>query len=1021
VEPVWRIEMLGTLRVSREESSVGRFRTRRVALLLAHLAVYRTRLHFRDEIGELLWPESEPETIRRNLRQALFSLRHVLEPPPLPPGSILQVQQSRLRLNPDLVATDVADFDRAVAEARKGGPGAIKALHRAIDLYKGDLLPGFDEDWIIQERIRLEDLYVFALRQLVEHSRKAGDSGETIQYLHLALAKEPLNEEWHLALMREYIDSGRPQSAIKQFDELTAVLQEHLACDPSEEAYELRERAQSGPRVTPARVLDPTPEPAPSIEEASEELPKVIRLPVQITRFCGRQEEIEFTLDHLLRRHARLTTLVGPAGTGKTRLSIEVGRRLGDSGEWNVWFVPLADLADGALVLDAILDTLRARRSTEQDPLDQLRGSLHGRDQNLIILDNLEHIIEEATPYIAQIVERVPNLQLLVTSRQTLRLAAEHQIAIPPLPIPFASDHAPMADREELARLAEFSSIQLFVDRCQAIRPDFQLTLSNSRAVSNICAQLEGIPLAIELAAGLSGSFAPSQLAFHLQKRLTALTSRRRDMPIRHRSLRAAIDYSFDTLTPDLQRLFAGLSVFRSGFTVEAAYEVCYRDRFEVGESGAALRRYPHDGCLDMLMELQERSLIRSEGSDDNLPELRFRMLETFRQYAEEHLAVEEFGELRKRQAEFFRTHPAKPDYTPTTEERTRRHLWITREFDNYIAALDYYLEQDQVEPCIELLGTLLTTWTSRGPRSIERGYIRQIADRASTRQVEPNARILLLRMLGTTFIRSSEYWAAYRVCQTALKVAEENNLPEQIAVCHLALATCSGYLGNLDDCLVFSERVLEILPEDSVGLRERAYLGIGAVRWGRGESEAAEAAFMQASEHSARTRGGEPDTLILYNLARVCLDDGRLDEAMSRLGEAMRICRRMHDEFGLATCLSLVSRYHWLKGSLSAAIATGHEALLKHRETDFLHWSLLGIFQQALILVDMKEWETSTILLAATQGIGKPARVPDERDHVAAIAKIKANVSPGQFERAWARGLAMGAEEAFRIALQYK
>lgn len=1002
MEAIWRIEMLGTLRASHGETSTSKFRTRRVALLLAQLAFYRTRLHFRDEIGETLWPDSDPEAIRRNLRQALFSLRHVLEPPHLPAGSILQVQQSRLRLNPDLVTTDVVEFERAIDEARK--MVSIQPLLRAVDLYKGELLPGFEDDWIVQERIRLEDLYVYALRHLIDHYRAEGNVAETVHFLELAIQHDPLGEEWRVELIQEFLGSGRPESAVQQYEDLARRLGE-LEYEPGEAAQELLKKAKSNP----SRDVVPI---ARQESVSSEAVQRVVRLPVQVTRFCGRQEEINLVTTQLTRPQAQLTSLIGPAGTGKTRLSIEVGRRLAEVGDWNIWFVPLADLTDGSLILDAILETLRARRSTEQDPYQQLREALHGHDRNLIILDNLEHIVDQAAPHIADLLSRIGKVQLLVTSRQPLRLTVEHLIPVPPLAIPFARDHLPAIDQDELKRLAEFSSVQLFVDRCQAIRPDFQLTVNNSRAISSICAQLEGIPLAIELAAGLSGSFSPSQLALHLQKRLTALTSRRRDMPARHRSLRAAIDYSYETLSSELQALFAALSVFRSGFTVHAAYEVCFRDRYGAGS---------YDDCLEMLMELQERSLIQVDVVYEEDPDQRFRMLESFRQYAEERLAPYAQRELRARHAEYYRTHPPRPQGVPTAEERTRRHLWIAREFDNYIAALDFYLDEDQLEPAIELLGMPLATWSSRGPRMMERGYIRQIADRAAHREVEPNARILLQRMLGTTYIRSSEYAAAYRVCEVALKVAQDNNLTEQIGICHLSLATCSGYLGNLDDCLRFCQRVLEIIPESNIVLHERAHHGIGAVYWGKGMAEEAEVAFRKAAELSIITHGGEPDTLILYNLARVCLDDGRLDEALTRLGEAMRICQRLRDEFSMATCLSLVSRYHWLKGDLNSALSIGREALVKHRETDFLHWSLLGIFQQALILVDLGEWEAASILLAATQGIGKPARVPDQRDHDAAIEKLKAEFPATNFERAWARGLTMGAEEAFRLALKFK
>lgn len=1015
--------MLGTLRVTGNDSVVTRFRTRRVALLLAYLAFFRNRLHFRDEVGEMLWPEQDGEVIRRNLRQALTSLRHVVEPPPIQAGSILLVPQAGLQFNPDLVSTDVADFEQAIAEARRKPTLAEQAapLRRAIELYNGELLPGYHEDWISRERLRLDDLFVFALRRLIEYSAQVQAPEDAIQYLRIALEREPYNEEWHVALMRQYLETDRPSAALQQYNELREQLDENLGADPGPEADKLLEIAQDriARNITapPRPIVVETPEAPPFAEPLQDEPPvRIARLPVMLTRFCGRTDEIEYTLGHLLRRNARLTSLIGPAGTGKTRLSVEVGHRLAETGDWNVWFVPLADLSNGTMVLDAVLDALKVRKSHPSDPIDQLREAVRDHENNLLILDNLEHIVEEATPIIAEIVQRVPNLRLLVTSRHVLKLEAEHQISLSPLPFPIENLAMNPVERDELAQLATYPSIQLFIDRCQTVRPDFQLTLNNARAVATICAKLEGVPLAIELAAGLSSSFAPAQMVLHLQKRLTSLASRRRDMPARHRTLRAAIDYSYDTLNPDLRRFFAALAVFRGGFSVDAAYEVCYREFIEAPTAG---RRQPQEHCLDLILGLQERSLLRSEDSEET--ELRFRMLESFREYAEEHLSDDDFRSLRRRHADYYQARPPRVDYPLSAEERTLRHLWIEGEFDNYIAALGCRFDAGEFGQCIGLLSTLSTTWTSRGPRVIERSFIRQIADRSETRTIDPSAQIMLLRMLGTTYIRSLEYGAAYRVCEKALEIAIANDLQEGIAICHAALSTCSGYLGNLDECLMRSQMALEAAPKDSWMLIARAHLGIGAVHWGRAEFVVAESEYRLAAEFSARANGGEPDTHILNNLARVCLDTGRYDEAMTRLGESRRICRRIHDEFGMASCLTLIARYHWLKGNLNGAIATSHEALLRYRESDFSHFSLVGIFQHALILADTGEWESAAILLAATQGIGKTARLPDDRDHEAAVVKIREKCSSACFERAWAKGLGMDTDEAFRVALRFK
>lgn len=984
--------MLGALRLTRDEETVTRFRTRRVGLLLAYLALFRDRSHVRQELGELLWPEREPEVIGRNLRQALTSLRHVLEPPPMPSGTVLQVQHTALGLNREAVATDVAEFESALAEARRTADPQVRErlIRQAVALYKGELLPGFYEDWIVQERLRLEDLYVSALRRLAEAHQEAGESDEAIQAWRLAVAKEPLQEEGHLALMRLYLQSDRPASAVQQFRELQTALREELREEPGEEAKRLYAAAQAkgdNPDRGASRLSFESP--------ASPRSEPTVRLPILLNRLRGRTEEIESALTQI-DGGARLVTLLGPAGTGKTRLSVEIGRRLAEKG-WSVWFVPLADLSDAAMVPDAILGAMKVSHQPGKDLTETLSEATREPVLRLLILDNLEHLLEDSIASIARIVAEVPNVRLLTTSRQALRLEAEHRIPLQPLPFPVADDSG------DWTRWTESPSVQLFIDRCQTVRPDFQLTAHNAQAVADICTKLEGIPLAIELAAALSGSFAPAQMANHLETRRMTLSSRRRDLPDRHRSLHAAIEYSYVTLSPELQRLFSALSVFRGGFTVDAAAAV---------GSGGELSR---EEALDGLLELQERSLLASEPSDEG-GAMRFRMLETFREYGAEQLSPEDSDLLWTAHARYMLLATSPPEGT-SVEERTRHHFALEAEFENAVAALETFLAAEDPESGYRLLQHLSFAWSQRGPRAIEQRFIRQAATQAERGSLDPVSRIGLLRMLGTTHIRSLDYGAAYGVCQTALAVAQEHDLPEQIAVCYSAISTCAGYLGRLDECLELNRLALTHAPAENLALQERAYLGIGAVHWGRGETREAEAAYLSALDRSIRWRG-EPDAHLLRNLARVCLDEGRHDEAMVRLGEAMRIVRRLRDDAGIGMGLSLISRYHHLRGNLGPALASGEEALAKLKAAGFSYWILLGLHQHALVLTDAGEGSTATTLFGATGEIGKSGRTLDEKDREMALAKIRRQLPEAAFERAWAKGLAMNSDEAMDLVL---
>lgn len=993
--PVWRVEMFGTLTAKSHDLTVSRFRTKRVAVLLAFLALHRNRQHLRDELGEMLWPESELQVSRRNLRQALLSLRHALEPPPLPSGAVLQVRQSALQLNPELLTTDVSEFEDLIERARetRSSEERFESLKRAIALYKGELLPGFDELWVLNERLRMEDLYIYSLGRLIEECEKLGRTDEAIQYLRLALAKDPLTEEWHVALMRQYLEAGRPGSALKQYEELEKMLREQLHCEPDDEAQELAARARrdvGGVSEAPAKVM-PVPIDA---EPTSKEL---IRLPVQLTRLFGRKAEIEAIVAHFEAETSRLMTIVGPAGTGKTRLSVEVGTALTD---WNIWFVPLADIDDASLLLDRVLETVKPQKRGRGSALDQIREALpEGR--SLLILDNFEHILEEGANAVRELLEAIPQVFCLVTSRQALKLEGEHEFPLQPLPIP---DPGYYETAEQLASLAQYPSIQMFVDRCQAIRPDVQLTPNNARHFAAICAKLEGIPLAIEIAAGLSNSFAPAQMVKHLENRLAVLTSRRRDIAPRHRSLRVAIDYGYGFLSPKLQRFFAALSVFRGGFTVEAARAVCSEDSSS-------------KSCLGTILDLQERSLLRAEQDLGEGAELRFRMLEIFREYAEECLDEAEHRNLKGRHARYYLSTPMPEG----AEERAKLHIRIESDYDNYIAALEHLFQNREIESCVRLLAILSTIWDIRGTKSIEENYIRQISRLPEMEKVEPALRIQLLRMLGTTYLRDSEFKAAYRACSDALEVARTTGSDELIASCYYGMALCAGYMGEADRCLELCAKVLEHAPETDGVLLERTYVSIGSAHWSRDELQEAETAFTRAREVSQAFRGGEPDALILSHLSGVCLDQGRLDEAMKLAGEGIRISRRLRNEISLSACLSQVGRYHRYKGSLAAAVATSHEALQKGRDLAILMLGLEAIRGHALILAEMNESETAVTLIAATQGLDTMEKVSERRESHHALDRFRSELPQETYERAWARGLAMDIDEAFRLALAFK
>jgi predicted ATPase/DNA-binding SARP family transcriptional activator len=990
VQPIWRVELLGTFKANRDQESISRFRTRRVASLLAYLASFRQRLHPRDEIAEMLWPDLDLAVSRRNLRQALSSLRLVLEPPPVPKGSVIVSILDGIQLNSETVSTDVAEFESLVGLSRRSEDSAraIDRLTQAVQVYKGGFLPGFNEEWIWSERMRLEDLYLAALTRLSGYM----DADEAISHLREGLVREPFEEKWHVALMRRYLELGRPSKALEQFAALESALSDVGDGPPSQESREIVRQAKR--QSIGEKVVEFPPDLSRALPTQNER--KQI-LPTYADRFFGRADEIQKISAVLEDPHNRLLTILGPAGVGKTRLSVQCSITLAESHDWNFVFVPLAERLDPSELFEAIRAAIDPKRGASANVLERIAELTDGR-KTLLILDNLEHIAEEVGPELAQLLVELPDIVCLGSSRQPLQIQNERILRIDPLPIPSLNG--------SLAELAAIPSIQLFLGRCQTIRPDIQLNERNAGAISSLCAHLDGLPLAIELVAGLANSFSPSQMLTHLPMRLTEITSRRRDLPTRHKSLRAAIEWSYQSLSADLRTLFINLSVFRGGFNLESVAEICLQD---------STKNRSKSG-FDALQNLQERSLVRTGILEDAYGP-RFSLLTAFREFAEECVSKDDLERVRERHAEYFARQTPPDRAFVSVEEQTFHHLAIERDHENFVAAIEFSLQAAQLERAVNILSILSHCWLTRGPRLDERRLIRLIAEHPNREDLPSAAKIRLCRMIGTTCIRSGEYAAAYESCARAVEIAKSVGDSQLVATSYSGLSVCAEYLNRLQECLELNEKVLALVGYENLVLAERAYLGIGSVRGNMGEIELAQEAFDAARSVSEKLRGGEPDALIVVNQAHVALTQNRLDDCFRFVHEAIRISKRLADEFTLAVALSLLSRYQSRQLNFEAAAITNLEALEKFRQGDFVYWVLQSLRDQALIWIDLGRFQDSATLLAATIDSATSEKTQNQEEVRRGLERIRMAISPKRYESAWARGLILDRRDAIRLA----
>jgi predicted ATPase/DNA-binding SARP family transcriptional activator len=706
---MWRIDLLGGLRVQEGARILTRFPKQKAGALLAYLAYTEGHPRSRDALVEILWPEAAPDAGRNHLRNILHVLRHALEPD----GGLVIADRDTIALDPAAFTTDVAEWRRALQAARGAASPAdrIAGLARAVALYQGPLLPDAEEDWMLTEREHLAAEHLAALHQLVLALEQSGDPERALEYARLAVHADPLREEAHFDLMRLCAALGQPSAALRQFGALERLLRAELGEIPSARTRALAEEIRLGSLRSQRLALGSANErqrgrvlarsaggdrlasgaAAPRLDssrsDTTSHAPRAKRqalpLPPQFTRFFGREEEVARLAEALSVPETRLVTLTGPGGSGKTRLAIAVAGRLQETFNGAIAFVALADLAHARRIPDAVAGALGLPSLPDSEPLEQVIAALRSQPW-LLVLDNFEHLVVEGALMVRTLLEGAPGLTCLVTSRQRLNLAGEQEVTVLPLPTPRAS--------EPPERLLQCPSVRLFVDRARAVRPEFRVTAANAAAMAMLCDRLEGLPLALELAAARAQVLTPAQILAHLERRFDFLVGGQRDVPARHRSLQAALAGSYQLLTPELQRFFARLSVFRGGFDLAAAEQVC-------GEPGA----------LEHLTQLRESSLVVAEERGE---ELRFRLLETLREFGAARLATEERSALARRHAAYYRAlaEEAEPWFVGREEQQWRRRLeW---EHDNLRAALTWSLaDGGATETGLRLAASLRAFW----------------------------------------------------------------------------------------------------------------------------------------------------------------------------------------------------------------------------------------------------------------------------------------------------------------------
>ena len=696
-----RISLLGQVKIERNGAMVTDLASRKAEALLIYLICTR-QAQPRSVLADLLWNERPQAQAMGNLRVLLSSLRQQLD-------TVLTITRQSVAFNQgyphwvDAFALE-AGLD-SLTDGENLSSAAVTQAAEALTLYQGPFLHGFYlrdsqqfEAWQVVQQERLHRLVIDGLRTLIRHSLHEHRYPAGIKHARYLLTLEPWREEGHRQLMRLLALDGQREAALAQFETCRRTLVEELRVEPTAETTNLVHAIRSGEynhhSPQPPDLITPQnpPESVPSITDQP-----ALKLPAQSTPLVGRRASRTAIQGLYRREKARLVTLTGPGGVGKTRLGIQIALDLRPDFAAGVFFVSLTSIQEPDLVISAIAEALAVLQADNRTVLECVQIWLRNQ-QILLLLDNFEHVIPAAS-VVSELLTTCPALKMLVTSREKLHLRGEFEYSVPPLATPKLTTTQPAQV------LQSFPAIELFRQRGVAANPDFRLDEGNTAEVAELCVRLDGLPLAIELTAAHLKLYSVQTLLRDLfqpdRGSALQLRSNTRDAPARHQSLWHTIAWSYNHLSEDEQALFRHLAVFAGGWTIAAAEAV--------GGKVSGL-----DNILELLKSLLDKSLIQRTVSPGG--ETRFVMLETIREFSLACLRERaEEGPARLVHAKYFLALTDIPLHSLRGPTGDRWLAQLALEHDNLRAAIHWATTNDEVEIALRLAEPLARFWLRRG------------------------------------------------------------------------------------------------------------------------------------------------------------------------------------------------------------------------------------------------------------------------------------------------------------------
>jgi predicted ATPase/DNA-binding SARP family transcriptional activator len=956
-----RIELFGGLQISKGGVPVAGYISAKAPALLCYLAV-TGRPHSRPALAGLLWGDWPEAEALGHLRKAIHNLRRLVDPwLSITPQSVALNDAAPLWL-------DVKAFEQHAGCREQDGAPAAQRLQIAADLYRGDFLAGFYvreapdfEEWVTAQRERLRQLAFRVLDTLAAYHAARDELAASIGCVTRLLALEPWREETHRQMIWLLARSGQRTAALAQYEACRRALRTELDVEPDEETTALHHRilAAASPRPN--------------------------NLPAQTTSFIGRRTALAHIVRLLADSGCRLVTLVGPGGVGKTRLALEAASTLttDKTGAFagGVYLVSLAAPRSSERIVSAIGGAVGFTFRAGGDPMAQLVAALGDREL-LLLLDTFEPVIDSAT-LVADLLAGCSKLKVLVTSRQALNLRGEQQIPVAPLSLPDQGWKLPASEGTTAAPLPE--AVALFLDRARAVQPGFGLA-GHGAAVAEICARLDGLPLAIELAAARSLVLVPEAMLARLSSRLELLTGGARDLPARQQTLRTAIAWSYDLLTPAEQSLFARLAVFADSATQEAIEAVCSDGGDPAPAPGPVVQAHPLAEAID---SLQAKSLLQRFEPAQGEP--RFRMLDTVREYAWERLAEwAETDALRARHAAFYL---ALAEASELGLKGSEQQAWLDRleaEHNNLRGALQWAIDGHRAETAQRLGSALYPFWIMRSYFDEAGRWLEAALDLPAPQPTALTSQANLTRA-------------------KALNAAGAITLDQ---------GQYDRAIAHLEESLALRRRL-----EDHTGVMVTlAWLGGAALQLDdldRAEAYCRESLVMAQGKGPA---GNSVAAFVLSRLGDIADLRGDYDTARSLYESGLALWREMDSKNGIVCGLGSLGALAASRGHYGQAIPLLRDMLSLAWETqDRLH-VVHALAWLARVAAGLKQTERAVRLLgqvdvlAMTTGFGF---APDDRTECGGVlASARAQLGDAAFEAAWAAGQALPLEQVVQVAL---